>query len=472
MQQLPLFLDLASKSCLIVGGGRIAARKARLLLRAGAGVTIVAPAISEEIAAFDDDRLAIVKAAFEPTMCQGHHLIIAATNLRHVNRQVSGAANHFGIWCNAVDDADLSTAFFPAIVDRSPVTIAVGTGGTSPSLARQIKKQIEAILPSRLGQLARQLGHWRDQVKLARTNPDARKRFWEHVLSGPIARHLLAGRQQEAEQAFQRELNAPGGYSSPGEAYLVGAGPGDAGLLTLHGHQLLAQADVVLYDSLISEEILDFARKDANRVCVGKRPGESYKQAEISRMLVRLVKKGYRVCRLKGGDPFVFGRGGEEAEALAKAGLPFQVVPGITAALGCAASAGIPLTLRGVSSSLRLATAISKGASDPDWQLLAQPGQTLALYMSLGSLNRVVSQLIAHGMPCSTPAAVVENGTKTNQRVLEAELGQIAQVCAEHEAKPPAILFVGEVVAMRICVETQTLWNNMGYLLYPNVLSA
>lgn len=471
MEQLPLFLDLRHKSCLVVGGGRIAERKVRLLLRAGASVRLVAPVICQELALLKEARLTRHYVRFERHMCEGQWLVICATNQTHVNRKVAEAASAVGVWCNVVDDVELSTAFFPAIIDRSPVGIAIGTAGTSPTLARRIKRQLELALPERLGELAVQAGRWRDIVKRRIKKPRDRRLFWEKIFSGPVARHLLAGRRTDANREFNRLLSAPTAKRRVGEAYLVGAGPGDASLLTLRGHQLLSQADVVLYDALISDAILDFARKEATRICVGKRPGESHKQAEITRTLVRLVAKGHRVCRLKGGDPMVFGRGGEEAEALAEAGLPFEIVPGITAAVGCAASAGIPLTHRGVSASLTLATAAREGSTEPDWSNLARPGQTLVLYMSVGSLEKATGKLMAEGLPPTTSCALVENGTCANERVLQGELLRIAHLAREQGVKPPALLFVGDAVAKRVDAEKITLWNNKDYLLYHKVLS-
>ena len=472
MEQLPLFLDLNSKSCLIVGAGSVAQRKSRLLLRAGARVTVVAPAMSEYFESLDTDSVRLVHARFQANMCHGHHLIVAATGVDGVNRQVARAAQGFGIWCNVVDQAELSTAFFPAIIDRSPVTIAVGTGGTSPTLARRIKRQIEAILPSRLGALAERLGRWRTQVVRRIKDAEERRFFWEGVVSGSIADHLLAGRESEAEQEFRYLLDAPKAKPSQGEAYLVGAGPGDVGLMTLRGHQLLSQADVVLYDSLISEEILDLARRDAKRLCVGKGPGESHKQKQLTRTLVRLVQKGYRVCRLKGGDPLIFGRGGEEAKALEAAGLPFEIVPGVSAAQGCAASVGIPLTFRGITSNVTLATGIAEKGSEPDWTSLARPGQTLALYMGVRSLKRITAKLIANGLADSTPAALVENGTTRHQRFLESTLAGIADLGTEQGIKSPAILFVGESLSQRSEPSLQTNWNNNTDILFHKVMSA
>lgn len=472
MEQLPLFLDLTSKSCLIVGAGSVAERKTRLLIRAGARLTVVAPVMSGYFESLDSEGVTLIHARFEAEMCFGHHLIVAATGLESVNRQVSRAAQEYGIWCNVVDQAELSTAYFPAIIDRSPVTIAIGTNGTSPTLARRIKQQIEAMLPSRIGAMAETLGRWRTQVKHRLKGTDARRLFWEGVVSGAIADHLLAGRESEAEQALHRLLDAPTTQPSRGDAYLVGAGPGDVGLMTLRGQQLLSQADVVLHDALVPQEILDLARRDAKRLCVGKRPGESHKQGELTRTLVRLVQKGYRVCRLKGGDPLIFGRGGEEAKALEAEGLPFEIVPGVSAAQGCAASVGIPLTFRGIASSVTFATGIAEKGTEPDWASLARPGQTLALYMGVRNLKHITTSLITHGLAASTPSALVENGTTRQQRFLMSDLAQIADLGAEQGIKSPAILFVGESLSQRTERSSQTSWNNINDVLFQKVMSA
>ena len=470
MEQLPLFLDLKSKSCLLVGAGTVAARKARLLLRAGARLTVVAPFVSDDFESLNSERLSIVRKAFTPEHCEGHQLIVAATSCEPVNCEVASAAARFGIWCNVVDRPELSSVFFPAIIERAPVTIAIGTGGQSPTLARWLKGQIETRLPSRLAQLAKTLGQWRQRVRQHIEDADDRRRFFEETLSGPIAEHLLAGRDMDAENAFCRQLNAP--RNKQGEAYLVGAGPGDLGLLTLRGHRLLSQADIILYDALVSDEMLDFARRDAMRVCVGKRPGESHKQSELNQTIVGLVKKGYRVCRLKGGDPFIFGRGGEEAQALAKAGLPFQIVPGISAAQGCAASAGIPLTYRKMASSVTLATGMIDKKTEPDWSSLARAGQTLALYMSVGALAHVSESLINAGLNPDTPAVVVEKGTTPGERIIDSTLQGIALACHEHRVGSPAMLFVGNSVSMRTASTYSPKRNNRDMLLFSNVMSA
>ena len=452
MDHLPVFLQLNHRPCLVVGGGVVAERKTQLLIRAGAAVTVIARDLTDELVRLRDDGKIVHRAGeFADRLLAGMRVVIAATDDSEVNRQVSRAAEDAGILCNVVDDGAASTFIVPVIVDRSPVVVAIGTSGNAPVLAQRLKSQIEAWLPARIGALATQAGRWRELVKKRFSTLQERRRFWQRFFDGPIAEHLLANRRQEAERALRLELieNVVPHTRSVGEAYIVGAGPGDPGLVTLRGQQLIGHADVVLYDRLVSDEILDFARKDAQRIFVGKTADSiSITQDEINEQMLALVRKGRRVCRLKGGDPFIFGRGGEEVQALANAGLPFQVVPGISAALGCAAYAGIPLTHRGISSSVTFATAKLDGDVAPDWKTLARPGQTLVLYMNVGWVADSARQLIGHGLPAETPVAMIENGTTDQQRVLRASLATIADDAVEARIRAPAVLIVGATAGM------------------------
>lgn len=452
MDHLPVFLQLNHRPCLVVGGGVVAERKVRLLMRAGAAVTVIAQDLTGELARLRDEN-GIVQhdGEFADRLLAGMRLVIAATDDEEVNRQVSRAAEDAGILCNVVDDGAASSFIVPAIVDRSPVVVAIGTSGNAPVLAQRLKSQIEAWLPTRIDALATQAGRWRELVRKRFSTVRERRRFWQRFFDGPIAEHLLANRKQEAERALRMELIENVVPHSPqvGEAYIVGAGPGDPGLVTIRAQQLISHADVVVYDRLVSEKILDFARKDAKLVYVGKTANNvTITQKEINELIVAYVRKGRRVCRLKGGDPFVFGRGGEEVQALADAGLPFQVVPGISAALGCAAYAGIPLTHRGLSSSVTFATAKLDGDQAPDWSTLAQPGQTLVLYMSVGSVAETAEQLIEHGIAAKTPVAIVENGTTDQQRVLRGTLATIANDAVEAHIRAPAVIIVGATAGM------------------------
>ncbi|MEX0976615.1 MAG: siroheme synthase CysG [Woeseia sp.] len=452
MQHLPIFLNLKQQPCLVVGGGGVAERKVNLLRRAGARVSVIAPELNDALTGLYEQReIDWHVGFFAADFLQGQSLVVAATDDREVNRAVADAANRAGILCNAVDDLDASSFILPAIVDRDPVTIAIGTGGNAPVLAQQLKSRIEAWLPVRIGALAERAGRWRDIVAKRFATMDERRRFWQRFFDGPIAEHILANRNREAEKLVRRELmDTPSVSQQPtGEAWIVGAGPGDPGLVTIRAQQLISRADVILYDRLVSKPVLDYARKEAEFIAVGKQAGRAVMpQDEINRLLVERVRRGQRVCRLKGGDPFVFGRGGEEVQALAAAGLPFQVVPGISAALGCAAYAGIPLTMRGMSGSVTLASAKLDADLSPDWRSLARPGQTLALYMAAGSIDETVAKLLQHGLSEDTPAAIVEHGTTSRQRVTHATLSGISSAAKEAGTAAPAMLFVGATVAL------------------------
>ncbi len=455
MQHLPVSLKLAGCRCLVVGGGIVAERKIELLLRAGADVRIVAARLTDRLVEqAADGAVTVAGGRFRPALLAGCRLVVAATDDGPLNRRVAAAADAAGVFCNVVDDNTLSTFILPAIVDRGPVTVAISTGGRAPVLAQRLKSQFETLLPARLGQLAERAGRWRELVKKRFATLGERRRFWQAFFDGPIAEHLLAGRDARAERAMRESLIDRPAPPAAGVAWLVGAGPGDAGLLTLRGLQLLSRADVVLYDRLVSPAVLDMARKDALRLSVGKRAGERrMTQERINALLIEHVRRGERVCRLKGGDPFVFGRGGEEALALAAAGLPFEIVPGISAAPGCAAYAGIPLTLRGESSSVTFASASLEQGREPDWAVLARPGQTLALYMSIGRLEATARRLIDHGLAATTPAALVADGTTAAQRVLRAPLAEIAARAAAAGFGAPAILFTGPAVAVSPALE-------------------
>ena len=447
MQHLPLFADLEHRAVLVVGGGIVAERRVTLLLEARAAVTVIAPELTERLAELaTEGRIGHWSRVYSGDALEPYWLVVAATDDRAVNSSVAAAAEAAKRFCNVVDDQELCTFIMPAIVDRSPVTIAIGSSGLSPVLARWIKGVIETLLPARLGALAELAGRWRQRVREQVPDTTERRHFWERVVTGVVAEHAFAGRDSDAERALESALASWGSddVARRGEAYLVGAGPGGIDLITIRGRQLLAAADVVLYDRLASAELLQYARRDAELICVGKTPRRpSISQKQLNRLLVSLVKSGKRVCRLKGGDPFIFGRGGEELEALAEAGLKFQVVPGVSAAEGCAAYAGIPLTLRGVAQAVLLTTGHTRDDGTPMIGEFQQ-GQTLALYMGVAQYAELASALIAKGYSSETPVAVVESGTTDRQRVVRTALGQLAAAQVALEIQPPALLIVGE----------------------------
>jgi len=454
MRHLPLFAQLRGRACLIVGGGHVAERRARLLLEAGARPTLVAPELSAgvEALAAAEPAVTLVRAPFTDDLVERFWLVVAATNDPEVNARVAAAADRAQRFCNVVDDAERSTFIMPAIVDRDPVTIAISSGGLSPVVARHVKGLIESLVPSRIGTLARLAGRWRARVRDALPDPDARRHFWEEVVEGPVAEHCEAGRDEAAESALGRMLDdAARGAAQRGPrgvAWLVGAGPGNPDLITLRGRQLLAAADVVLYDRLGAPELLRFARRDAELIPVGKSPHRpTTRQEEINRLLVELVAAGKRVCRLKGGDPMVFGRAGEELDALVEAGLPFEVVPGVSAVEGCAAFAGIPLTLRNVSRALLITTGHDDNGASSDLASF-RPGQTLAIYMGVAKYPQIAADLIRLGHSPETPATIVERGTTDAQRVIVTTLGRLPDAAERYEVAPPALLIVGETARL------------------------
>ncbi len=454
MDDFPIFLKLADEPVLVVGGGEVAARKIDLLLRTGAKVTVVAPEVIESVARLAAAGTIVhVAAEFQPEHLNGVRVAIAATNKHSVNAWVARQAESRNIPVNVVDDRELSRFIVPAIVDRSPVVVAVASSGDAPVLTRRIREKLEAFLPQRLSVLAKLAGKLRPTVKARVEEPAARRRFWEKFFDGPLASDLLSGRSDAAtvESRIEESLRRASESGKPaGEVVLVGAGPGDPGLLTLRALRALQNADVVLYDRLVSTQIVDLARRDAERIYVGKAPGDAHvTQEHINALLVRLARQGKRVCRLKGGDPFIFGRGGEELETLAAEGIRFEVVPGITAAAGCAAYSGIPLTHRDYAQSLTFVTGHCRGETDKvDWELLARPGQTVVFYMGLGHLANIVARLNEHGVPASRAAAIVEQGTQVTQRVITGTLADLARKAQDAGVQSPALLIVGEVTRL------------------------
>lgn len=451
MDYFPLFLNLKQQPCLVVGAGEIAARKIDLLSRAGARITVVAIEIGDSVAAIQKHYpLDIKQKAFDTSDLDGMRLVVSATNNRTINIGIAEAAKQLNLLVNVVDNPDLCNFIFPAIVDRSPVIAAISSGGASPVLARLLRAKIESTVPAAFGLLAQLAEKFRPLVKQHIHEASQRRIFWENVLQGGIAELVFAGKQQEAEEQLRSKLLQTDNNGNKGEVYLVGAGPGDPDLLTFRALRLMQQADVIVYDRLVSAEILDLTRRDSEKIYVGKqRNNHSLPQESINELLAKLALAGKRVVRLKGGDPFIFGRGGEEIETLMQQGIPFQVVPGITAATGCASYAGIPLTHRDHAQSCTFVTGhLKDGSINLNWQQLAAPNQTVVIYMGLVGLEGICRQLIAHGCSADHPIAIVQQGTTKHQRVITGTLADMPQRVENADIKPPTLIIVGTVVTL------------------------
>jgi uroporphyrin-III C-methyltransferase / precorrin-2 dehydrogenase / sirohydrochlorin ferrochelatase len=452
MEYLPIFIHIKHRPCLVVGGGSIAARKVALLRKAQADVTVVAPDLCEELKKLrDEGYIQHLAREFEDMDLESCVVAIAATDQRSVNERVSVLANQLRLPVNVVDNPDLCSFIMPSIIDRSPVVIAVSTGGSSPVLARLIRTKLEGAIPAAYGRLAGLVESFRDKVKASFPDVESRRGFWESILEGKVAELVFTGHEGEARQLLDKAIDEGAEKPEmPGEVFLVGAGPGDPDLLTFRALRLMQQADVVVYDRLVSPAIMEMVRRDAEIVYVGKeRDKHTMQQENINQLLVRLAKEGKRVLRLKGGDPFIFGRGGEEIELLAQEGVAFQVVPGITAANGCSAYAGIPLTHRDYAQSCVFVTGhLKDGSVDLNWKALAHPNQTVVFYMGLHGAPTLCKEMVAHGLPASTPVALVEQGTTPQQRVYIATLDTLLDVIASEDIKPPTLIIVGEVVTL------------------------
>lgn len=445
----PLFIKLQDQPCLVVGAGEIAARKIELLAKAGARISVVAVEIGQAVAALRESHgLNIRQKAFADADLDGMCLVVSATDNRQVNEVVSAAARQRNIPVNVVDNPDLCSFIFPAIVERSPLIVAVSSGGVSPVLARLLRAKVETAIPAAFGLLAKFADDFRDEVKKRLPQTAGRRIFWEEVFQGAIAELVYTGRRQDADQLLRDKLAAAERQSVQGEVYLIGAGPGDPDLLTFRALRLLQQADVVVYDRLVSTEILDMARRDAQKINVGKqRNNHSLPQESINELLANLALSGKRVARLKGGDPFIFGRGGEEIETLMQQGVQFQVVPGITAASGCASYAGIPLTHRDHAQSCTFVTGhLKDGSINLNWRQLAAPNQTIVIYMGLVGLEVICQALIEHGCPADHPIGIIQQGTTRHQRVIIGTLSDLPRRVAEAEVKAPTLIIVGSVV--------------------------
>ena len=453
MDFLPIFYNLKDQYCLLLGGGDTAMRKASLLVSAGAKLRIIAPAICPELEAlvlenggehYSDD--------YQAKHLEGVILVISAAEIQTLDELVSADAKQLGLPVNVVDKPALSNFIIPAVIDRSPIVIAVSSGGQSPVLARLLRGKLESMIPASYGRLGQLAGKFRDQVKARFSTLNQRRVFWESVLQGPVAEMVFAGKEQKAERLLEQALDAADTeHLNTGEVYLVGGGPGDPDLLTFKALRLMQQADVVVYDRLVSHRVLDLCRRDADRVFVGKTCHQHViSQQEINDLLVKLAREGKRVLRLKGGDPFIFGRGGEEIDQLMGADIPFQVVPGITSASGCAAYAGIPLTHQKYAQSVRFVTGhLKEGGCDLPWQELVREHQTLVVYMGLIGLPLICEQLMKHGMSADMPIALVENGTLPEQRIITGTLADINDQAVAADIKTPALIIIGNVVSLR-----------------------
>jgi uroporphyrin-III C-methyltransferase/precorrin-2 dehydrogenase/sirohydrochlorin ferrochelatase len=454
MDHLPIFLDVKGKRSLIVGSGVIAARKADLLLRAGSDLTIVTPELGDELSSLAETYSFKHKVgALNADDLSACVVVFGCSDNDTLNQELYELAQDAGIMVNVSDKTESCDFIMPAVVDRNPLLIAISSGGTSPLLTRILKARFETTIPAAYGRLAEFAGGYRDRIKALIPNMTRRLRFWESMVSGPVAEHLFSNQLEQAESLMERLLeDAAETADTPfsGEVYLVGAGPGDPDLLTFRALRLMQQADVVLYDRLISDGILNLVRRDAERIYVGKLPKDhTVAQEEISNMLIRLAQAGKRVLRLKGGDPFVFGRGGEEIETLSDHGITFQVVPGVTAANGCASYAGIPLTHRDHAQACVFVTGhVKNGELDLNWKSLIQPRQTVVVYMGLASLGVVMLGFLSNGADPATPAAIIENGTRAGQRVITGTLASLRELAIEAGIKSPALIIVGSVVTL------------------------
>jgi uroporphyrin-III C-methyltransferase/precorrin-2 dehydrogenase/sirohydrochlorin ferrochelatase len=456
VDQLPVFFQIKGKSVAVVGGTTVAARRAELALRAGAKVRVFSEALEGDFRGIENhERLEHVPHAPSASEIEGCALVFCSTGDAAADRAAAGLAQQAKVPINVADAPELCDFIMPSIVDRDPLVIAISTGGISPVFARMIRARLESVIPTAYGRLVTLAGQYRERLTASIGSTVLRRRFWERVLEGPVADRFLAGQEEEAKQELERALEAAGneaGEAAPqGEVYLVGAGPGDPDLLTFKALRLMQRADVVLYDRLLPHGILNLVRREAEHIYVGKLPDDHIvPQEEITARLVKLAKEGKRVLRLKGGDPFMFGRGGEEIEAIAEAGIPVQVVPGITAATGCAAYAGIPLTHRDHAQACVFVTGHAKtGKLSLDWNVLIQPRQTVAIFMGLGHLAELMEEFVAHGADPKMPAAIIDNGTRPNQRVVTGTIESLAEQAAKARLHGPAIIIIGTVVTLR-----------------------
>jgi uroporphyrin-III C-methyltransferase/precorrin-2 dehydrogenase/sirohydrochlorin ferrochelatase len=451
MQYFPIFLDTNDLTCLVVGAGEVAARKVELLLKTSANITVVAPWVCDTVERFaKEEKIDLIVRPYIEADLNNKQMVFVATDNSDINKQIHDQARAQKILVNVVDNTPLCQFITPSIVDRSPIIIAMSSGGVAPVLLRYLRQKLESVIPQKVSLLGKFSEKFRETVKKRFKSVTERRYFWEDILDGDIAENILQGNEQVAEQQFLEKLNAPDASKTVGEVYLVGAGPGDPDLLTFRALRLMQKADVVVYDRLVSPEILELVRRDAEKIYVGKAKSKhTVPQDEINELLAKEALAGNRVVRLKGGDPFIFGRGGEELETLVEQGISFQVVPGITAASGAASYAGIPLTHRDHAKSVVFATGhLQDNSINLNWQGLAQPDQTIVFYMGLTGLPIICEQLVKHGLPPNTPIAMVQSATTPKQKVVTGTLEDIQKKAKAANIKPPALIIVGSVVSL------------------------
>ncbi len=453
MKYYPAFINIEHSPVLVVGGGKIATRKVRLLLKCNARVEIVSPELTPELTQLaEQGKLTWHRSYYEKKFISGKILVLATTDDADINHQVYTHARELNILVNVADNGDLSSFITPTLVDRDPLQIAITSGGASPVLIRLIRQKLEKLLPHGLGKLVAFAGKQRKKVKDSLADVDKRYRFWQDFFDGILVESVSGNSKEKVEQRFLEQLSgAQSDDNKKGEVALVGAGCGNPDLLTLAAVRQMQSADVVVYDRLVSDEIMALVRPDAKRVYVGKaREHHSVPQNEINQLLIDLANQGKKVCRLKGGDPFIFGRGGEELQELAEKNIPFIVIPAITAALGCSAYAGIPLTHRDYAQSCLFVTAHTKdGELKANWQAIAKEGQTVVFYMGLKGLPIIQQKLLEHGISEDMPLALVENGTRKDQRVMVTDLANLVDTAEKDKPISPCLLIMGRVVNLR-----------------------
>ena len=452
MSYLPLFIETTGKKCLIVGGGKVASRKLIPILKAKMKVTLISPKVIEEIELnfHKNKNLKIIKRKFKPEDIEDQFLIIAATNEKTTNQKIAKLSKDNNILVNMAEDSLSGNTLIPSVVDRDPIKIAVSSGAASPILTRLVKTKLETVIPYSFSKLADIMMEYRDVVKKNFLKISDRRKFWEVFLDGPVSEMVLSGHIDKAKKALDESLKENKFLEKTGEVYLVGAGPGDPELLSFKALRLMQKADIVIYDRLVSRPIMNLIRQDAEKIYVGKqRADHAMPQENINQLLARLALEGKKVLRLKGGDPFIFGRGGEEIESLIKDDIPFQIVPGITAASGCASYAGIPLTHRDYSQACIFVTGhLRDGTVNLNWEMLAHEKQTLIFYMGMHGSKIICKELIKHGLSDETPAALIVKGTTEDQEVIIGNLKNMPEIIMDRKIVPPTLLIIGDVVKL------------------------